>query len=165
MADTAKRLTEEEKAFAEKNIGLLFAFLRRYHLPEDYFGTLALAYVRFVGKYLKEKEAYSYSFSTLVWHRLRSELSHIVRKENQNRQEMHLETALEIQGQEDAYFEEEVIGEMSQTLTPKQFEVLFLRMGGYTNAQIASMEGVSKRAIEKRYFRIRKILKRNYESK
>ena len=165
MADTAKRLTEEEKAFAEKNIGLLFAFMRRYHLPEDYFGGLALAYVRFVGKYLKEKEVYSYSFSTLVWHRLRSELSHIVRKENQNQQEMLSENALELQGKEDNYFGEEVIGEMSQTLTQKQFEVLFLRMSGYTNAQIASMEGVSKRAIEKRYFRIRKILKRNNEFK
>ena len=79
---TVTRLSPEEKAFAEKNIGILFAFMRRYHLPEDYFGALAIAYVRFVGKYFSEKEKYCYSFSTLVWQRLRSELSHILRRES-----------------------------------------------------------------------------------
>ena len=160
MDDTAKRLSEEEKAFAEKNIGLLFAFMHRYHLPEDYFGALALAYVRFVSKYLKSKEAYSYSFSTLVWHRLRSEFSHIVRKENKNQQEKQIENATEIQGQEDSYFEEEIIGEMSQTLTQKQVEVLLLRMTGFTNAQIATEKGVSEHAVEKLFSRIRKTLKK-----
>ena len=161
MADTAKRLTEEEKAFAEKNIGLLFAFMRRYHLPEDYFGGLALAYVRFVGKYLKEKEAYKYSFSTLVWHRLRSELSHIVRKESQNQQEMLSEKALELRGQEDIYFEEDSVDEIGHTLTPKQVEVLLLRIEGFTNEQIASTVGISSGSVEKRFNRIRKTL-RNY---
>ena len=161
MTDTAKRLSEEEKMFAEKNVGLLFAFMRRYHLPEDYFGALAVAYVRFVGKYLASKEEYSNSFSTLVWHRLRSELSHIVRKENQN--EMYFENALEIQGQEDSYFEEESVDEISQTLTPKQFEVLLLSVAGYTNAQIATVRGVSESSVEKLFSRIRKTIKKYSE--
>ena len=161
MADTAKRLTEEEKAFAEKNIGLLFAFMRRYHLPEDYFGVLALAYVRFVGKYLTSKEAYSYSFSTMVWHRMRSELSHIMRKENHSHQQILLENALEIQGNEDTYFEENSIDAIGQSLTPKQFEVLLLRIEGFTNAQIASAVGISNGSVEKRFNRIRKTIQNN----
>ena len=67
MGEPVKRLSTEEKAFAEKNIGILFAFMRRYHLPEDYFGALAIVYVRFVGEYMREREKYCYSFSTLVW--------------------------------------------------------------------------------------------------
>ena len=161
MVDTVKRLSEEEKEFAEKNIGLLFAFMRRYHLPEDYFGALALAYVRFVGKYLTSKEAYSYSFSTLVWHRLRSELSHIERKETQDQQEMFSENALEMQGREDTYFGEESVDEMSQTLTPKQFEVLLLRIEGLSNEQIASTVGISNGSVEKRFNRIRKTILNN----
>lgn len=159
MCDTETRLGPEEKVFAEKNIGILFAFMRRYHLPEDYFGALAIAYVRFVWRFLNQKEKPTYSFSTLVWQRLRSELSHIARREQAERL---LRFADELQatiGREDSYFENEGLDEAKSLLTQKQIQVLLLRIEGYTNAQIARMTGVTKRAIEKRFSRIRKVCK------
>lgn len=163
MTDTAKRLSEEEKMFAEKNVGLLFAFMRRYHLPEDYFGALAVAYVRFSGKFISEHEEYNYKFSTLLWKRLRSELSHIVRKEQVERLISLTDGMREIIGQEDSYFEKEELNEIRSLLTQKQAKVVLLRIEGYTNAQIASMIGVTERAIEKRFSRIRNTLKKRDE--
>ena len=163
MCDTVTRLGPEEKAFAEKNVGILFAFMRHYHLPEDYFGALAIAYVRFVGRYLSENEKYSYSFSTLVWQRLRSELSHILRKEQRERTLPISNELRETIGQEDSYFENTGLDEAKSLLTQKQRQALFLRVQGYTNAQIASMTGVTERAIEKRFSRIRKAFKRASE--
>lgn len=163
MCDTVTRLSPAEKEFAEKNIGILFAFMRHYHLPEDYFGALAIAYVRFVGRYLPENKKYSYSFSTLVWQRLRSELSHIVRKEQRERTLPISNELRETIGQEDSYFENTGLDEAKSLLTQKQQQALFLKVQGYTNAQIASMTGVTERAIEKRFSRIRKAFKRASE--
>ena len=159
VCDTVTRLGPEEKEFAEKNIGVLFAFMRRYHLPEDYFGALAIAYVRFVWKYLNEKEKHTYSFSTLVWQRLRSELSHIARREQAERLLRFTDEMQATIGREDSYFENEGLDEAKSLLTQKQIQVLLLRIEGYTNAQIARMTGVTKRAIEKRFSRIRKVCK------
>lgn len=155
MGETVTRLSNEAKVFAEKNIGILFAFVKRYHLPEDYFGALAVAYVRFVGKYLAEKEKYAHSFSTLVWQRLRSELSHIVRKEKDSRRAVFAEEEFGSMGEEDCYFELAAMNDVRRLLTPKQAQILLLRIEGYTNAQIASMVNVSESAIEKRFERIR----------
>ena len=62
-------------------------------------------------------------------------------------------------GREDSYFENEGLDEAKSLLTQKQIQVLLLRIEGYTNAQIARMTGVTKRAIEKRFSRIRKVCK------
>ena len=153
MGEPVKRLSPDEKAFAEKNIGILFAFMRSYYLPEDYFGALAIAYVRFVGKYLSEKEKYFYSFSTLVWQRLRSELSHITRKENREIV-VSLECG-ELKGPEDNYFVQELICKVSNDLTPRQVQTLLLRIEGYSNVEIAQALGISESAVEKRFQRIR----------
>lgn len=159
MCDKVTRLGPEEKVFAEKNIGILFAFIRRNHLPEDYFGALAIAYVRFVGKYLSEKNKYYYSFSTLVWQRLRSELSHLVRKENRE-----IVVSLECgkpSGQDDDYFVQELICKVSEDLTQKQVQTLLLRIEGYSNAEIAQALRISESAVEKRFQRIRSTYDKN----
>ena len=153
VCDTVTRLGPEEKEFAEKNIGVLFAFMRRYHLPEDYFGALAIAYVRFVGKYFSEKEKYCYSFSTLVWQRLRSELSHMLRREN-----TEIVVSFQSNGlsrQEDDYFVHELLSKVSNKLTSKQAKALLLRIEGYSNVEIAQTLGISESAVEKRFQRIR----------
>lgn len=43
-------------------------------------------------------------------------------------------------------------------LTYKQFEAIQFRNQGYTNREIAKLCGVGRKAIEKRFARIRKIL-------
>ena len=156
MEERVRKLSPYEKDFAEKNIGILFAFMKRYHLPEDYFGALAVAYVRYIARYLDAKDKYPYSFTTLVWQRLRSELSHISRKEKKQRLTAFSSDALESEGQFDGYFEKELLEEFNCRLTPKQSEVLLLRIEGYTNHQIAGITGVSVSAVERRFKRIRK---------
>lgn len=69
----------------------------------------------------------------------------------------------EVIGQEDSYFEQDVINEMIRHLIPKQIEIVLLRIEGYTNAQIASIKGVTERAIERQFSRIRRAYKERYK--
>lgn len=48
--------------------------------------------------------------------------------------------------------------EIQDTLTARQNETILLRNQGYSNAEIAKLCGVSEKAIEKRFQRIRKKL-------
>lgn len=57
----------------------------------------------------------------------------------------------------------DVVGEVTYggsegNLTYKQFEAIQFRNQGYTNREIAELCGVGRKAIEKRFARIRKIL-------
>ena len=45
----------------------------------------------------------------------------------------------------------------------RQFNVVLLRIEGYTNAQIASIKGVTERAIERQFSRIRRAYKERYK--
>ena len=47
---------------------------------------------------------------------------------------------------------------IEDNLTYKQFEAIQFRNQGYTNREIADLCGVKRKAIEKRFARIRKIL-------
>ena len=50
------------------------------------------------------------------------------------------------------------LGDRCDNLTYKQFEAIQFRNQGYTNREIAELCGVGRKAIEKRFARIRKIL-------
>lgn len=74
-------LTPEEQAFVEQNMKLLNQFIRRYGLGSEHYGRLALHFTQVTVRYLREEELRRFSFSTIAWMRLRTELSHIMREE------------------------------------------------------------------------------------
>ena len=70
-----KPLTPEQQAFAEEHHGLLLDFMAKHSLGDDYYDLLANRYLKVVVRYLSEEALRKYSFSTVVWYHLRSELS------------------------------------------------------------------------------------------
>ena len=153
-------LTAEQRSFAEEHHNLLFSFMDRYGLNEDCYDRLAIRFLRTVVRYLADGSLREYAFSTVLWYHLRSELTDILRDIRQRPAEVEFE---QLPAWEPAY--EETIDallwrQIEQELTFKQCEAVYLRNQGYKNREIAELCGVRPKAIEKRFGRIRKNLKK-----
>lgn len=148
-------MTDEQREFAEKNHGLLLAFMDRHELGADCYDRLALRYLHTVVRYLTEETLRQYAFSTVLWYHLRSELSNILRQDRLR----YLEADYD-QPPWDPTCEETINAVLWQhierELTFKQCEAVYLRNQGYKNREIAELCGVRPKAIEKRFHRIRK---------
>ena len=86
-----KPLTPEQQAFAEEHHGLLLDFMAKHSLGDDYYDLLANRYLKVVVRYLSEESLRKYSFSTVVWYHLRSELSNYARDQVGKLQEIPIE--------------------------------------------------------------------------
>lgn len=147
-------MTPEEQAFVEQNMNLLYQFVRRYDLGSEHYGRLALHFTKIAVRYLREEELRRFSFSTVAWMRLRTELSHIMREELRAPEVVSFEDQYYPEGKEDKY--ESLLWHMiSQLLTPRQQQVLRLRLDGKTNVEIADECGISRKAVEHLFARIR----------
>lgn len=91
-----KPLTPEQQAFAEEHHGLLLDFMAKHSLGDDYYDLLANRYLKVVVRYLSEESLRKYSFSTVVWYHLRSELSNYARDQVGKPQEIPIEFYCEI---------------------------------------------------------------------
>ena len=151
-------LTPEQQAFAEENHGLIIDFMEKHSLDGDYYGLMAHRYLKVVVRYLTEEKLRKYKFSTVVWYHLRSELSNYAREEARRIQELSMELHGDVPAPTDEPFDNAMWEKIEEILTYKQFEVILLRNQGYNNREIADLCGVKRKAIEKRFARIRKIL-------
>lgn len=151
-------LTPEQQAFAEENHGLIIDFMEKHSLDGDYYGLLAHRYLKVVVRYLTEEKLRKYKFSTVVWYHLRSELSNYAREEARRVQELSMELHGDVPAPTGEPFDNAMWKKIEEILTYKQFEVILLRNQGYNNREIADLCGVKRKAIEKRFARIRKIL-------
>lgn len=151
-------LTPEQQAFAEAHHGLILDFMEKHSLDGDYYGLLAQRYLKVVVRYLTEEKLQQYRFSTVVWYHLRSELSNFARDQARQIQELSLELHGDVPTPVDAPFDDAMWKKIEEILTYKQYEVILLRNQGYNNREIADLCGVKRKAIEKRFARIRKIL-------
>ena len=62
------KLTEEERAFAERYHNTIYSFLRTNKLPvDDFYDVAAFGYLRAVKRYSQEKQLRKYSFTTIAW--------------------------------------------------------------------------------------------------
>lgn len=152
-------LTPEQQAFAETHHDLILAFMHKHSLSADYYGMLAERYLKVVVRYLTDEELQRYAFSTVVWQHLRSELMNHARREMKHQAELPLETYGDVPIPTDEPFDAVMWEKIEDILTYKQYEVILLRNQGYTNDEIANLCGVKRKAIEKRFARIRKLLK------
>lgn len=151
-------LTPEQQVFAEENHGLIIDFMEKHSLDGDYYGLLAQRYLKVVVRYLTEEKLRKYKFSTVVWYHLRSELSNYAREEARRIQELSMELHGDVPAPTGEPFDNAMWKKIEEILTYKQFEVILLRNQGYNNREIAELCGVKRKAIEKRFARIRKIL-------
>lgn len=151
-------LTPEQRSFAEEHHGLIIDFMEKHNLDGDYYGLLAHRYLKVVVRYLTEEKLRKYAFSTVVWYHLRSELHNYAREEAKRIQELSLELHGDVPAPTGEPFDTPMWKKIEEILTYKQFEVILLRNQGYSNREIADLCGVKRKAIEKRFARIRKIL-------
>ena len=156
-------LDEEAREFIEANIGLLHKFMQRYNLDDDYYGLLAISYIKAANKYLTEPKLQRYSFSTILWYRLRYEISHARRKERKLLQTVPLDQTTEPPAAMDDESFNLLWTTIESILTPRQLEVLYLRYNGMTNREIAEQFGISQVAVERLFSRIRKRISENYK--
>ena len=115
-------LTPEQQAFAEEHHGLILDFMEKHSLDDDYYGLLAQRYLKVVVRYLTEEELRKYSFSTVVWYHLRSELSNYARDQFGKPQEIPIEFYCEIPAPEIAPIDDGIWRVIEDNLTYKQFE-------------------------------------------
>lgn len=152
-------LTPEQRAFAEEHHGLIIEFMNRHDLDDDYYGLLAHRYLKVVVRYLTEEKLRKYTFSTVVWYHLRSALYDYAREEAKRIQDLSLELHGDVPAPTGEPFDDAMWKKIEEILTYKQYEVILLRNQGYSNREIADLCGVKPKAIEKRFARIRKLLK------
>lgn len=150
-----KALEPHERAFAEQNIGLLHKFMRYYGLPPDYYGRLAILYTRTAARYLHEIELQRLSFSTVVWLRLRTELSNSFREQLREPEIVPLDEAHMPFAYHDEHYDL-LLEAVESKLTKRQRQVFRLRLNGKSNVEIAEECGISKKAVEHLFARIRK---------
>ena len=167
-------LDQSASEFIEENIGLLHKFMQRYSLDEDYYGLLAICYIKAATKYLSDPQLQRYEFSTILWYRLRYEfstilwyrlryeISHARRKERKQIQTVSLERTVEPQVFMDEESDSLLWKTLESILTSRQLEVLYLRYRGMTNREIAEQFGISQVAVERLFSRIRKRFTENY---
>lgn len=160
MSRTMVPLSDAQQKFAEQNHGLLLKFLSETELDEDYYSILAERYLKTVVKYLESEDLQRYSFSTILWRNLRSELSNYLRK-IQGEPPEYLCGERDIPADEDELPLDSALWErIEEVLTRKQLETVMLRNQGFSNLEIGRACKVSKKAIEKRFQRIRQRIRR-----
>ena len=149
-----EQLLPDERQFAESNIKILHGFMKRYGLSQEYYGRLAVLFTRTVARYLRDPKFQGLSFSTVVWPRLRTELSNAMREQLQEPEIVPFEESHYGDMCLDEY--ENLLRDMvEQKLTPRQKQVFQMRLDGKTNAEIAEECGISRSAVEHLFARIR----------
>lgn len=68
-------LTLEQRKFATKHHNLIYSFLNENHLPEDeFYDVVVFGYLRAVRRYFMEEGLKSFSFTTIAWSCMKSDL-------------------------------------------------------------------------------------------
>ena len=141
--------------FVTVNLRLLYKFMMRYQVDEEYFSVLVVRFIRTAERYLSDNKLQQYEFSTIVWLNLRSELYEIYRRSRSRAPSMVLEDLADF-ADETCHIDLNEFDELlEKALTECQLRSLRLRLSGYSNAEIADSDNVSRRAIERRFERIR----------
>ena len=154
-------MTPEQQKFAEENHGLFLKFLGEFKLDDEYYTILIERYLRTTVQYCETPRLQKFAFSTVLWRNLRSELHSYWRKMSRMPVIFAYDHCYKPPGEEDAPMDNQLLQQLQACLTNKQNETILLRNQGYSNREIADICGVTERAIERRFNRIRKVMKRS----
>lgn len=155
-----RALTREERRFAAENHRLILAFLARRGLPEeDYYAVAALGYLEAVQRYLSQPDLRRHAFSTVANQAMRRGVSHA--KRMSNRRCCPAETvSLDTGGMDgaplyhlcggsmDRRLEEVLLlHALSARLPAQQYELIWLRLAGYSVREIAARKKMSEKKV------------------
>lgn len=159
-------LTEEQRIFAEQNHDLIYAFLHHNHLPMDeYYDVVVFGYLRALQKYFEGANLHCYSFSTIAWKTMQSELSNY--RKHQNRTEkpgniVSLQDAIgsgeypcwgdKIAQPDDLMIQLEMellLHAIAQSLPKRQAQAVLMKANGYNLNEIGKVMKIRNSAVKK----------------
>ena len=148
-------LTEEQRRYAAANHDLILAFLKRgSYSAGDYYDIAALAFLRAVNLWFRDKGTRRYSFSTMAWNAMRQSIASYRRAEARRREteQKYLDNA---PTPPDLLEEAEyniLLHDLASRAGQRRYELAQLRMQGYSIAEIANKQGMPPH-------RVRRLLK------
>lgn len=175
MTDS-KRLTAEERTFAEQNLGVVYMYLKMkgYDL-EEYFDIAIFGYLKAVQLYMRKPELRRYKFSTIAQHQMFAEIHRewtdrnrmkrkedipAVRLDSMNREtEKELyETVSTVEDFADELITQLYWQRVLLKLKPDDRRLIGMMLDGLNIREMAEREGTSHQAVHQRITRIRNML-------
>ena len=153
-------LTQEERRFAADNHRLIHAYLLRRGVPEeDYYGAAALGYLDAVRRYLSEPMLRRHALATIANRAMRRCVSHAMRARYGRRHQLQT-VSLDTGGTDggplsalgdlraDEKLEEVLLlHALAEKLPQQQYELVLLRLSGYSVREIAAAKNISEKRV------------------
>ena len=146
-------LNQEQQQFAEDNHSVVYSFLRYKRLDYDYYDAVIFGYIRAVQKYFNRPELRQYSFNTIAFAAMRSDLINHYRKQSRLKRRAYV-ISLDVMS-DDGYFNlsdsmpadntsadaiacNQLLEEISAMVSPDQFCIIQMKSQGYSDREIAN---------------------------
>ena len=163
-------LDSRERAFASANHRLIHAYLLRRCLPEEeYYAIAALGYLDAVRRYLSEPALKRHAFATVANRAMGRSVSHAMRSRYGRRHQIQT-VSLETGGPDggpmtdpgdlgaDRQMEEvPLLHALAENLSPSQYELVLLRLAGYSVREIAKGKNISEKRVRTQLCRAKKL--------
>lgn len=158
-------LTREQREFATKWHNLIYTFLHEKGLPEeDYYDVVVFGFLRAVKRYFTEPDLLQYSFSTIAWRGMESDLKNYRHTlESQKRKAYTVSLNSLTYGRECTPMEEAIsapdrlmmqletellLHDLAQRATHQQMAVVQLRSAGYNVREIARTQSIPMKRVQ-----------------
>lgn len=169
-------LTDEQRDFASKHIGLVYGFLHKNFLEEDdYFDIVVFGYLAAVQEYKENQRLNSrYSFSTIAWRLMKFSLFEHYKncsRPKRNAPLVSLNSKIDDSMQtldsllpdrqkhlHESATDNLYVLELMSYMTDKEQEVVKLKSFGYTYREIAALCGLTPNGVGSRFSRLRRRL-------
>ena len=144
-------LTEEQRQFAERHHGLVYAFLRETgHSAADYYDAAALGFLQAVQRYLTQPWLRRYAFPTVAWRAMGRGVAteHRTEERRRNAEQRYLDDP---RGRPPNLYEELeaqlVFHDLMAGASEEQYQLARLRLQGLSLTEAAQAQGMGvKRA-------------------
>lgn len=146
-------MSEEERAFASENHGLILSFLRLNHRdPNEYYDIAAWGYLLAVLRYFRVARLRKYPFSSVAWKAMKHSLTVFLRSEARRleTEQRYIESAPS--DSPDLFSELEaklLLHDLASSFDNKQYELASMRLQGYSLAEIARAHGMPQQRVSK----------------
>lgn len=144
-------LTEEQRQFAERHHGLIYAFLRETgHSAADYYDAAALGFLQAVQRYLTQPWLRRYAFPTVAWRAMGRGVAteHRTEERRRNAEQRYLDSARDRPSNLCEELEAQLIfHDLMAGASEEQHQLARLRLQGLSLAEAAQAQGMGvKRA-------------------
>ena len=165
-----RALTPEECQFAEDNHDIIYSFMRCKRLSEDYYDIIAFGFLRAVRKYFERSELRQYSFKTIAYYAMNSDLYNHYRKQYRQKRRAYIVSFDTVVYDDDRLTLMDIIPdenadcnilleEISEMLPADQFNIVRMKAEGYNDREIAQSYNIPVKSVKDMLSSIREILR------